>query len=478
MTTNGLPTVLKPEDTDLSQAGDIAPFSIIIGPSGWAWGGLLDGIKGATGLPAYGTKSRDAILRASIALDPMWRTAVYKAITKYVAMGYTIDDTSESPRRLTYAQEIVRSFDHGNYSRGLKKGMRDYLTTNWGQIAYIDRPKPGARVQGLYHLDSLRCYPYPDDDYPMLYQSPIRGPVLLRAENIVHVSDLTDPDPVAYNLGHCAADAIWSDLLLMVAMQTYLREKVSGQRNLALHFITGVSSEKLKEALSTSEAASEQRGFVIYRGSTIIPMLGAAGGDGPQLITIPLAEVPDGFDPVQIARDFYLRCSNVVGIPVQEIQPLSGQGLGTGVQTQVLDDAANAQGLAAYAKEWPEQVSWRALPETSTYRIIADDIRDQKLRAEVSKLRAETRKLRIEAGEITVAESRQLAFDDGDLPQELFAAVDATAGGQLTDVQKPIVVEDAPLRATKAMRRTRMAPDAVESVEAAAAALLAEVRSA
>jgi hypothetical protein len=487
MTIDGLPTTVKPEDTDLTKARDGQMFSVVVAPSGWNWGGLLEGIKGATGLPAYGTKSRDAILRASIMLDPMWRSAVATAVQKYVAMGYTVDDTSGSPRRLAYAQEIIRSYDGGNYSRGLTKGLQDYLLTNWGQVAYIDRPKAGSRVQGLYHLDSLRCYPYPHREYPMVYYSPIRGAVLLRSENIIHVSAMTSPDPVAYNLGLCAADAIWSDLLLMVAKQIYLREKISGTRNLAIHFIVGVAPQTLKDALNTSDEAREQRGFVLYKGSTIIPMLGAAGGPEPQVITIPLAEIPDGFDAEEINRDFYLRAANVVGIPVQELQPLSGQGLGTGVQTQVLDDAAKGKGLAAYVKEWSDQVSWKALPDTATYKIAAEDLRDQKLRAEVSEIRARTRAARIESGEISVQMARQLAFDDGDLPQEMLGAADATAGGQLTDAQKPLVESDlppmlpapqAPPVATKAARVRRFSPDAVADVEGAALALLQEIRGA
>lgn len=467
---DGLPTDLKPEDTDLSKAGDAGALSVVLAPVGWSWGGLLEGIKGATGLPPYGSKQRDAILRASVRLDDMWRAAVNKAITKHVARGYTVDDTSESPRRLEYAKGIVASYDGGNYYRGLSKGLRDYLTTNYGQVAYVDRPAPGARVRGLFHLDSLRCTPYPHDDYPMLYQSPTRGAVLLRAENIIHLSDMPDSDPVLYNTGLCAADAAWNTLLKIVAIETYIREKVSGSRNLAIHFITGVNPEKLREALSTSDATQKQQGYVVYKGSTIIPMLAGAGGEQPTLITIPLAEIPDGFAAESERRDAYLRMANNIGIFVGELQPLSGQGLGTGTQTVVLDEAAEGQGLAGWARAWGYLVSDRALPETSTYKIATNDVRDKKARADAALTTASFLEKLVMQGALSAQQMTNIMVDEGYVAADYLAAADATAQGQLTDEQKPLELPaDAQQAATVAQPPALPAPGAAPVLAAKAA---------
>ena len=56
-------------------------------------------------------------------------------------------------------------------------------------------------------------------------------------------------------------------------METYIREKVSGSRNLAIHIVNGISAQQLEGALTSSDNGTKQKGFVVYKGSTIIPML-------------------------------------------------------------------------------------------------------------------------------------------------------------------------------------------------------------
>ena len=70
--------------------------------------------------------------------------------------------------------------------------------------------------------------------------------------------------------------------------------------------------------------------------SVVIPVMGDAA---ISLVTIPLAEIPDGFEAKQLLEDGHLVYANNIGISVQELRPLSGQGLGTGTQSIVLDEA-------------------------------------------------------------------------------------------------------------------------------------------
>jgi len=133
-------------------------------------------------------------------------------------------------------------------------------------------------------------------------------------------------------------------------------------------------------------------------------------------------------------------------VPVQDIQPLSGQGLGTGTQTTVLQDAAQGNGaLPTFIKWWEQTVSDRVLPATTELQFTDEnDMRDQKLRAEVAKLRAETRAVQIQSGEISPAIARQLAVDSEDLPREMIAD-DATAGGAISDDEKALPETQQPI---------------------------------
>lgn len=413
---------------------------LFLGPADFSWGGLLSGIKGADGLPSWGSVARDHILRSSRLVSGLWGSVLMKATTKIAVRGYTLKDDADSRQRLSRSQALLESYGPG-YVRGLTRGMADYLGTNFGQVIAIERATSaiGARITGLIHLDALRCTPTWDPDYPILYWSP-RGHVFLLPEwGVMRITDMPASDPLAFDYGQCASDRAWEAIIQDAAITTYFREKITGSRNLSIFIIRGLTFQQLNDALTTSEAGREARQFLIYKGSTLIPLL---SDTEIQLTEIPLASVPDGFDIEKAQADIRLRFANAAGIPVQDIAPLSHQGMGTGTQSIIQDEAYEGMGLAAYPKLLAEALNRQVFPDSTTFTVFTNDMRDQKAKADVGKVRADTRAVRIGSGEITVAEARQIALDDGDMPPELLHATDATPGGTLTSDEKPLTLPD------------------------------------
>ena len=145
---DGYPVGLTEDDVAPS-----APLTFVVGPAvGWA--GLLGNVQGATGLPGWGSKARDRILRESVALDGMWASAVNMAITKHVALGYQVADSQDSGRRLSNAQALVKSYG----SRGLAQGLRDYLTTNAGQFVGVLRAGGRSAEQNREERKSAKTH--------------------------------------------------------------------------------------------------------------------------------------------------------------------------------------------------------------------------------------------------------------------------------------------------------------------------------
>lgn len=444
--------------------GPARPVTVVLGPAAWG-AGLLEGalgalgLKGTTGLPPYGTKQRDGVLRQSVHLDGMWASAVNMAITKHCALGYQVADSQDSGRRLSAAQELLKTYD----TRSLSRGMRDYLTTNYGQYIGIVRATaaPGARVQRLVHLDSLRCYATNNPQFPVLYSLPSGAWRLLPDHDVIHLVDMPSAESWRWSvmpLGLCAADRAWDTVLKLTAMETYYREKVSGTRNLAIHIINGISAAQLGDALRTSDEAREERGFVLYKGSTIIPTLKT---EAPQLVSIPLAEIPDGFNVADERRDAYLRLSNAIGMFVGELQPLSGQGLGTGTQTVVLDEAAEGRGMAAWRQAFQEQINERVLPPSVTFTWTnTNDVRDRKAAAEADKARVDALAAAVAAGAINPSQMANILADEEIIPRE-FVPMDATPGGTLSEDDKPQALET---QATAMLQQARAGLKAARTI--------------
>lgn len=442
-------------------------------------------------LPAYWTKERDFVLAASVQLEDMWASAIGKAITKQAALGWKVTDTNDSDLRTKRAQALLHQAEAGQgWVTFLSKHLRNYLTTDNGAFVEIVRASSayGSRILGIMHLDSHRCTRTGDPARPLLYRDLKQQEHVLKAHQVLMFADMPDPSESYFGVGHSAASRAWKTITKLAAIETYLSEKVTGDRATAIHIINGVSEQQLEGALVTADAEKQRKGIVLYKGAIVIPSM--VKDAKPEVATIPLAEIPDGFDAKQERDNAYVIYANAIGIPVQDIQPLSGQGLGTGTQTIILDEAAEGQGLAAWRKQFEHAMNEFVLPETTTFVFSTNDIRDQKAKADVQAVRAGTRAAQIASGEITAEQALQMAVDSEDVPREFLPSDDLTPGGTLQDDQKPLdepqqpAAETVPLLpdaevATKAKRRPfKEVAELLDDELDAAIALFAEVTGA
>ncbi len=419
---------------DTIPATAAAPFTILMGPVG-----LLSGIPGIAqygqfALPPQGSIVRDRLLSQTPGFETMWSAAIFKSISKKIAQGFRIEDADDSQRRIKQAQQLVLGYD-GSYASGLQRGMQDYLLTDMGMVVEKARQSSarGSRISGLFHLDALRCYPTGDPNKPIVYWSYYGGYHLLDAEDVIRITDMPSPRVELRGYGFCSASRAWATILKLAAVEVYFREKITGTRNLAIHIVNGVSDKQMRDALNSSEEMRNERGFVLYKGSTIIPMTEMAAT--PTVVTIPLAEVPDGFNVTEERTDAYRRYAHSIGMNVEEFVPAAA-GLNTGLSTQIRDEGIAGQGMAAFDKNWELALTHTALPGSTTFYMgTNEDWRDQKMKAEAQKARADMLNVYVQAGAISAMQMLNAGVDSGDLDQA-FLPDDATEAGDINDNEK------------------------------------------
>jgi hypothetical protein len=270
--------------------------------------------------------------------------------------------------------------------------------------------------------------------YPVRYQPLMGAPQLLRWDQVLTYADMASPRVELCGVGFCAASRAYQTITTMAAIRQMFYEFVSGSGANKLSFVQGIGEGTLRGIISAGNAEAQAKGLVYYLGT----ILGAIPGDTPiSVAEVILKQLPQGFDVKPTIDDAYLIYANAIGIPVQDIQPLSGQGLGTGTQSVILQEQSQGIGIAAFLKWWEQTVSDRVLPATTELAFDNEhDTRDKQAVATARQVRGADRAARIASGEISPAIARQLAADDGDLPQELLAQ-DVTPGGQISDDQKP-----------------------------------------
>jgi hypothetical protein len=391
-------------------------------------------------LPAFWSFARDQVLFSTLYRESVWASAISLAISKIVSQGYDIK--SEVPLRARRAQQLFLNMDNGRGSvGGLQRHLQAYLLAGNGGPVEIVRATPaaGSRILGLVPLDTLRTTRTGDPDFPLLYRDRKGREHVLRDYQAFILSDMPDQADTWYGVGHCAAERAYKAVCKLEAIENYLFEKVSGKRALALDFISGVMDQQIKDSKSAAEAEKTAKGVIHYMGSVIIALM---GDTAPQHVRINLAELPDGFARKEEFDICLLTFARAIGIPVQDLQPLSGQGLGTGAQTQVLDEAAKGQGLSAWRKAFEHAVNENVLDETTTFTFITDDMRDRERAAKVRIDEAAAISTWHAIG-LPAEYCVQLGVDRDQLPRE-FLDIDLTPAETLSDTEKPVDGEDGP----------------------------------
>jgi hypothetical protein len=417
-------------------------------------------------LPQYWSWYRDAVLAATPHKEDMWAGAISKVVTKFAAHSFTIKDSKDSQLRVKNSQQLLKQADGGaGWITFAEKIIQDLATTDNGVFirirraddqaqtiklksavmfaglpqqtfdeAQVTNSSSGAKITGLYHLDSLRCMRTGNLTYPVRYQPLMGSPQLLRWDQVLMYADQPSPRAELMGVGFCAASRCYKTIAKLAAMEQMIYEFLTGTGANKLVFLNGINDPTLQGILKSGEKDAQAKGLIYYLGT----ILGAIPSDTPVTsVEVVLKQLAAGFIPKDERDNANLIYANNLGIALQNIQPLSGQAMGTGTQSIVLAEAAEGMGmLPAFLKWWEQTVSDRVLPATTELAFDNEhDVRDQKAKAEARQLRGSDRAARIGSGEISPAIARQLAADDGDLPQELLQD-DVTPGGSIGDDEK------------------------------------------
>ena len=75
----------------------------------------------------------------------------------------------------------------------------------------------------------------------------------MQPHQVIVFSDMPDPSETYYGVGHCAASRAYRGILKMAAIETYIYEKVSGKRALAVDLVGGISDKQLATAVTSAE---------------------------------------------------------------------------------------------------------------------------------------------------------------------------------------------------------------------------------
>lgn len=398
--------------------------------------------------PPYYSRERDFVLSTTIFHEAMWASAIGIAITQMASLAWEV--SSAVTLRARNAHEILLMADGSRvgWVGFISKHLRDYLLTDNGAFVEIVRmtKHPKSPVVGIRHLDSKRCTRTGDMEIPVLYRDKLGKEHEMRAHQVFAISDMQDPGDTYFGTGFCAASRAYPAIYKLMTLETYVSEKLSGRRPLAVYIVNGLLTGQIEGAITAAKETQVGKGFGSFMGAV---MIGIPAQEQPGLVTIPLAELPDGFERKQEFDLGVLTYADAIGLDPQDLQPLSGQPMGTGAQSQVLDDKSRGKGLSAWRQQITQMFNEFVMPRNVKFAFIERDYRDQEKRAAVSKARADVSKARIEAGITLPEQEMQMLVDQDELPRSFLVKGSQDRGDRLSDdeptsLEQPVPAAEPP----------------------------------
>jgi len=154
--------------------------------------------------------------------------------------------------------------------------------------------------------------------------------------DVLNFGDQIDPTEGEQGWVQSSAERAYEHIAITEAVMKYLYEKVTGVRATSIEFIQGITNKALTDAINSGDDDMKRKGAMIYKGVVAVPI----PGDIPvQRVSIPLAEIPDGFDAQQIRDQATIIYAGATGMDVNDLDPRIAQRsqLGSGAQALVLD---------------------------------------------------------------------------------------------------------------------------------------------
>lgn len=239
---------------------------------------------------------------------------------------------------IEYWQEVIRQAHFGRgWTDFVMMGV-DYLRQDAGWYWEIiapgspDKPITGA-VMGIAHLDSLRCYPTQDIEYPVLYHALDGKYHLMHRTRVRQLVDMPEGRETYRGYGKCALSRAISVANREVLMNQYIEAMLDDKPPPGLVVTNMVRGEREK---ALAEYRREQNNDATPVWGRQLWFYVPDPNIKPVLETNSFSQAPEKFDWRNYVEVDVDQFALAVGIDRQDIWQLSGGNLGSGAQSQVL----------------------------------------------------------------------------------------------------------------------------------------------
>ncbi len=316
-------------------------------------------------LPAKGTRERERELLALYRHDDnmLYKGAIAGLAKRVQSTPWEIKGDSA---QANYFQNILMESDFGaGWENFLSKLIIDYSRADAG--AFIELIGPGSTVApmtgaitGLAVLDSLRCYPTGDPNFPVIYYD-IHGAMhAMHYTRVVRFVDMREASEDAFFYGECSLSRCVSPVTREILMARYIEQNLDDNPPPGIVIFKNLSDREVRAAY----ARMEQQRNTDAKGEwgKTLQLFGMQAEVEPTVQFISFTVPPDKFDFEKYTNLDVKQIALGIGIDIQDMWELTGGGIGTATQSEILHTKSKGRALGRILKGL-ERVINQALPK-------------------------------------------------------------------------------------------------------------------
>lgn len=297
-------------------------------------------------LPAYGTQDRERALRRlyrnphNTIIQGAFAGLASKVVSTPFEISAPTADESANAQDMLRLAHFGKGFEY-LFSVTVLNYMRHDRGAWWELIGYgePDAPMVGSPV-AVACLDPLRCYPTGDREYPILYWSPKGALHKMHRTRVYQIVDMPDGDDDYPDTGLCALSRAVAIADREMQMGRYVSARLDDKPKPGLAIGRNLTVDERDAAFARYRAEKGLDDRPEWGETTWF--FGVDPREEVKIEMLSFSEAPEKFDYVQYVPLDVKQLALAIGVDIQELWELSGGGIGTGTQSQIL--AAKSRG--------------------------------------------------------------------------------------------------------------------------------------
>jgi hypothetical protein len=308
---------------------------------------------------------------------------------RYMAKAANLPAVADSKRPdIVYFQELLRNADFGRgWASFCEKMVIDYLRQDGGAFVEVIAPgaptsEPKGAIAGLSVLDSVRCWPTGDPEYPVVYWNRKAEYHLIHRSRVMQFQDMPDSDEMIPGYGMSAMSRAIAIAYREILMSRYINAQLDDKPPPGMIGASGINDATMQKALATyrrdqngSDVSPEWgRLMWIYPTDPSIPL---------KLEVVQFSTPPEKFDwKVYSELDIDL-LALAIGVDRQDLWQLTGSNIGSKGQGETMAQKSRGKLIGLLRSEMQRKLN-DLLPDEYEFEFKYKDTQEELERAQIA----------------------------------------------------------------------------------------------